>query len=228
MNRRYWLTGVGLVFFLVSGVLVIRKNVIHVADLPSAYAEGVKVRGTADAPVEIQEFSDFQCPACQRAQSVLHEMLEKYPGKIKIVFRHFPLSGHQWSSIAHQAAECSNSQGKFWEFHDLLFQEQAVWSGPQNPTQLFMKNAQILSLNLDDFAACLGDLAVRDRIMEERKIGEGLQVRSTPTFFINGERFVGHVELRDKGQQKIREILGLPPELPALDNEATSTPKDVS
>lgn len=212
MNKRYLLTGVALIFFLVSGVLVIRKSVIRVTDLPDAYASPEKLKGSPEAPVEIQEFSDFQCPACQKAQGILHELMEKYPGKIRLVYHHFPLAGHQWSSIAHQSAECAASQGKFWEFHDLLFQEQAIWSGPQDPTRLFLKNAQVLSLNLDDFAACLSDAGIQKKIMDERHAGDALEIRSTPTFFVNNERFVGGVELKTKGEARIRQILGLPQE----------------
>jgi predicted DsbA family dithiol-disulfide isomerase len=206
------LTGFFLTVFLVSGVLVVRRNFVHLGELPQAYASEPKVKGPADAPIEIQEYSDFQCPACQRAQPVLKALLEKYPGKIRVVFHHFPLAGHQWSSIAHQAAECAAVQGKFWEYHDLLFQEQAVWSGPQNPTQLFLKDAQILSLDVDAFATCLADTGIQEKIKQERQGGDRLQVRSTPTFFINKERAVGHLELKTKAEEIIHRTLKLPAE----------------
>ena len=81
-------------------------------------------KGPESAPVTIVEFSDFQCPYCAASGPVLTRLFEKYPGKIRLIFRHFPLPGHIQAMPAAEAAECARDQGKFWEMHDLLFQHQ--------------------------------------------------------------------------------------------------------
>lgn len=214
MNKRYGLTGLFLTLFLVLGMVAFRNFFLDL-DIPAAYAATAKAKGPVDAPVQIIEYSDFQCPACRYAQGILHEFEQKYGDQIRIIYRNFPLSGHQWSSVAHPCAECADAQGKFWEYHDLLFENQPKWSGPQDPMPEFLGYAQQLGLDLDAFAACLSDESVRDRIAIEKQQGIDLKVRSTPTFFINGERFVGGKELKTNGEKLIRETLHLPAEEPA-------------
>ena len=195
---------------LVSGVLLAKKSNAPV-EPPKAQSLGPRIKGPADAPVEIIEYSDFQCPACQRAQQTLHDLWGKYPGKLRMVYKHFPLSGHQWSAVAHQAAECAAEQNRFWDFHDRLFKDQALWAVPENPTAAFIRYAQELGLDLDAFGSCLSNEAVKKRIMDDKQSGLTLKVNSTPTFFVNGERVVGHVELGLKGEAVIRKALHLEP-----------------
>lgn len=212
MNKRYGLTGLFLTFFLVVGMLAF-QNIFLQLDIPNAYAETEKTKGPVDAPIQLVEYSDFQCPACRYAQNIVHEFEETYAGQIRVIYRNFPLSGHEWSAVAHPCAECAGEQGKFWEYHDMLFEHQAKWSGPKDPTPVFLGYAQQLGLNLDQFAECLADESVRDRIAIEKQQGLDLKVRSTPTFFINGERFVGGKDLKQNGEKLIRKTLNLP-ELP--------------
>jgi len=200
MNRRYLFAGAVLITVLVSGVVVARSFM-----MPSSKTESTskgeltgpseKVKGLSDAPIEIIEYSDFQCPACRTAQDVVKTLLVKYPDKVRIVYRHFPLTGHQWAVIAHQAAECANRQRLFWEYQDMLFDKQAEWSLPENPAAKFITYAKDSGLNLDQFAACLSDPSVQDVITKEKEMGKEVQVNSTPTFFVNGERAVGHIQL---------------------------------
>lgn len=211
MTKRYGMTGLFLTLILVGGMLVF-QNIFLDLDIPQAFASTAKAKGVEDAPVQIVEYSDFQCPACRFAQPVLKGFEEKYGGQLQLIYRHFPLSGHQWSGIAHPCAECAGEQGKFWEYHDLLFQEQEKWSGPQNPMPFFMEYAKSLGLDLDAFAACLTNPDIMARIGEEKQQGLDLKVRSTPTFFINGERFVGGSDLQKNGEAFIRKTLGLPAE----------------
>lgn len=210
MSKRYVLAGAVLMTVLVSGVLLAKKSNAPV-EPPKAQTLGPRIKGPADAPVEIIEYSDFQCPACQRAQQTLHDLWEKYPGKLRMVYKHFPLSGHQWSAVAHQAAECAAEQNRFWDFHDRLFKDQALWAVPENPTAAFIRYAQELGLDLDAFGNCLSNETVKKRIMDDKQSGLTLKVNSTPTFFVNGERVVGHVELGIKGEAVIRKALHLEP-----------------
>jgi len=209
MNKKYVITGVMLVGVIVGGLFWMKKNQgIPFIQAPTATDE--KSKGTADAPIRIVEYSDFQCPSCMKAQPLLNDIMKDYPGKIQLIFRHFPLSGHLWAHVAHQAAECANQEGQFWIYHDKLFEEQPNWSGPQNPTESFLRYAKELDLNVHAFANCMSDEAVTKRVIKDKKMGEKDQVRSTPTFLINGERIVGGVELRIRGIDMIRDMLGLP------------------
>lgn len=168
-----------------------------------------KVKGPDSAPVRIVSFSDFQCPACAHGVGIIEGLLEKYPGKIQYVYKHFPLRMHVWSPVAHQAAECAVAQGKFWDFYKKLFKEQATWSAAADPMVLFAEYAQTLGLDMNEFSGCMTDSDVAARIMADKKEGELLEVRSTPTFFVNGKMFAGPGELQMAGEDYIRQVLGL-------------------
>ncbi len=167
-----------------------------------------KSRGPARAPIQIIEYSDFQCPACARAQPILDRLLQDYEGKVRLTFRHFPLAGHKLAKPAHQAAECAARQGQFWAYHDRLYAEQAAWSRLEDPTETFLRYAEALGLNMDKFAVCLASDEVAADIFAEKEEGTAVKIGSTPTFFINDRRFVGSVELDQDGEAFIREVLG--------------------
>ena len=132
----------------------------------------------------------------------------EFPGKVRIIFRHFPLAGHPWSPLAHRAAECANKAGHFWDYYDRLYNEQQNWSGMANPTQTFFEYAKDYGMNLDQFAQCIVNPETTQIILKERQEGERLKITSTPTFFINGDnRFAGAVELQNKGIEFIRQVL---------------------
>lgn len=208
MKLRVILPGIVIVAALAAVVFFLKKNPAPQAGEQSS---GEKTRGPENAQVSIVEYSDFQCPACQKAQETLTKLLTDYPTQIKLIFKHFPLSMHVWAPLAHQAAECARTQGKFWEMHDQLYAKQQEWSGPAHPSENFIQMAKEAGLNIDQFAACLSNPAINENIMKDRKRGEELQVNSTPTFFIDGERLVGPVELQVKGENLIRKTLGLDP-----------------
>ena len=211
MNIRYILTGVILTAALAGGIFWVKIN--HPVAQVGQALSGEKAIGPADAKVQIAEYSDFQCPACAKSQTKLHELEKTYEGRIRVVFHHFPLTMHRWSPVAHQAAECANQSGKFWAYQDRLFTEQTVWSNTNDPTPFFIQYAKEVELDLDRFASCLSDKTVYDKVLEDRRRGDGLQINSTPTFFINGDRVLGPAELDIKGEALIRHALGLP-ELP--------------
>lgn len=193
-NGRYLLAGVLLAGFLVGIVFILR---LKQGKLPALATDFPRAKGPVEAPVQIIEYSDFQCPACQTAQSTLLELFIAYPEKIRLVFQHFPLEGHLWSPLAHRAAECAAEQNQFWSYHDQLYAEQAVWSkSPQAPIETFLHYAKEGGLGLDEFARCLGEGKVDRKLREERVAGGGLGVRSTPSFFVNGKLVIGTGALR--------------------------------
>jgi protein-disulfide isomerase len=160
-------------------------------------------KGELSAPVKITEFSDFQCPQCAKVQSTLKELLKPYEGTVAFVFRHFPLKGHKWSFLSARAAECAGAQGRFWEYHDLLFAQQAEWSASQDPHGLFVDYAGRLGLDMDRFRADLTSERWDGPILRDRQEGEARDVSSTPTFFINQRRVTGDSQLKEFGARYI-------------------------
>jgi protein-disulfide isomerase len=139
--------------------------------------------GPKDAKVTIVEFSDFQCPFCSRAADVAHKVKEKYSDKVRFVFRQFPLSFHQNAHEAAEAALAANAQGKFWEYHDKLFQNQKALDRPS-----LEKYAKETGLNVDAFKKALDDKTYAATVDAEMKLGEEVAVDGTPTMFLNGAR----------------------------------------
>lgn len=143
--------------------------------------------GGATAKVVIHEFSDFQCPFCSKAKDIVNQMKQFYGDKIKLYFRHFPLDqGHPEATPAAIASECAKDQGKFWEYHDKLFDAQKDL--PSKPYSAFAKE---LGLDSAKFDACLADPAVAARVRADFEAGQKVGVDSTPTFFVNGKKVAG-------------------------------------
>jgi len=139
--------------------------------------------GPANAKVQIVEFSDFQCPYCSRAASVVHQIKEKYGDKVRFTFRQFPLPMHPNARGASEAALAANSQGKFWEFHDRLFKNQG-----QLDRAGLEEQAKQAGLNMAAFKKSLDDHKYAPVIDADVKLGEQAQVSGTPSMFINGTR----------------------------------------
>ena len=132
------------------------------------------------------EFSDFECPFCQRHLPTLQKILTDYPQKVRLVYKQFPLSLHPNSQKAAEASECAAEQGKFWEYHDQLFQNQTVFSADN-----FKKWAGELNLNQTQFNNCLDSNKYYQKVQDDLQEGVSKGVRGTPTTFINGQSLVG-------------------------------------
>lgn len=146
-------------------------------------------QGPADAKVTLVEYADFECPACAAYQPVLKEVKETYKDDLRFVYRHFPLPMHRNAVAASLASEAAGKQGKFWEMHDLLYKKQKEWgSKTAEDRSMFEKYATELGLNLDQFKTDIMSDEVRDKVEEQKSSGEDLNVRGTPTFFLNGEQ----------------------------------------
>ena len=145
------------------------------------------VLGANDAAVTIVEFSDFQCPYCQAVVATIHQLIAQYAGKVKLIFRDFPIPGlHPLAPKAHEAARCAAEQGKFWEYHDLLFER----SPRLTPAEL-KEYARELKLSGEDFDKCFEDGKFQAAIAGDVQDGIRLGASGTPTFFINGRMIVG-------------------------------------
>jgi protein-disulfide isomerase len=147
-------------------------------------------KGPNNAPVKIYEFSDFQCPYCNKANATIQQVVKKYDGKVQLVFKAFPLNFHKEAPAAHRAALAAGKQGKFWEMHDLLFENFRAFKGA-DMTTLTAGYAQQLGLNVEQFKKDLADPAIDAQVKAEMAEGSKVGVRGTPNFFVNGTRIVG-------------------------------------
>ena len=149
--------------------------------------EGAFVKGPKDAPVTIVEFSDFQCPYCRTVVATVKDVMRQYSGRVKWVYRDFPIAGlHPQAPKAAEAARCAGEQGKFWEYHDLLFDDQA-----QATTADFKRFADQLKLDQKSFAQCLDSGKQQPAVQSDVEEGARLGITGTPSFFINGRLLVG-------------------------------------
>ncbi len=222
INFRSIIVGVIFLAILVGGIFFLKMKkaqkpveVSRGIPLPAGamiYRAPEKARGPSNAPVKLLEYSDFECPACRGVQDVVNELFKKYPGKIQLTFKHYPLQNHRWSMYAHQAAECMSVQGKFWAYHDKLYTKQQEWAVSLTPpVETFIKYAQEIGADMDRLGACLSDVAVTREIYAEKEQGTAVQVSATPTFFLGKERFVGPKEMKERAENAVRAVLGLPP-----------------
>ena len=148
-------------------------------------ASGIHVRGKAGAVVTIEEFGDFQCPPCSGMAGVLEKAEQEYGSRLRVIFHHFPLAIHAHAREASLAAEAAGKQGRFWEMHDVLYREQAVWSKAPDAPSLFQSYAGTIKLDRDRFKNDLADPEVAARIDADQKLGASRGVTSTPTLFVN-------------------------------------------
>ena len=146
--------------------------------------------GKDNAPITVIEFSDFQCPFCSRFRDQTFDQIKTNyidTGKVKFVYRDFPLSSiHPMAESGAEAAECANEQGKFWEYHDILFSKQDEWTTTGVDT--LKGYAKDLSLDTNKFNSCLDDGKYKDEVAKDFQDGVDAGVQGTPSFFINGKQ----------------------------------------
>jgi protein-disulfide isomerase len=163
----------------------ISMSAVHLDDRP--------VLGSANAPVTIVEFADFECPFCAHAFGMVETLANTtYKGQVRVVFKNFPLNGHLWALKAAEAAECARLQNPdaFWEFaRDFYTNQGSINAG--NVQKHIDGTAERLKLDGPSLKACMAGSAVMDRIKQDETDGAGLHVTSTPTFFVNGIPVVG-------------------------------------
>ncbi len=189
MQRRTQLT------FLVSGLFILIGAVLMfkfddskpagISEKTYAYSELAASDnyslGPENAALTIVEYADFQCPACAAQHSILKRFIEKYPGQVRLVYRHFPLPQHSFADSAARAAEAAGQQGRFWEMHDLLFENQDKL-GPDDIRQY----AVSLGLDATRFENDWNSETASARVSNDFAAGQRLGVNATPTLFING------------------------------------------
>jgi len=158
------------------------------SDLESQFTNPVKidagnspVHGPAAAKITIIEFSDFECPFCSRGKATMDEVQKAYPNDVKVVFKNFPLPFHKNAVPAAKAAMAANKQGKFWEMHDKLFENQKELG-----QAFYEKAAAEIGLDVAKFKADMNDPEIDKSIEADKKLGEANGIQGTPGFFVNG------------------------------------------
>jgi protein-disulfide isomerase len=161
------------------------------------------VRGPEDATLTLIEYGDFQCPYCARAHAALVELADEMQG-IRLVYRHLPLSDlHPLAELAAEAAEAAGSQGKFWDMHDVLFEQQREVMDEQDLAEL----AESLELDIGRFRADVKERRHRARVQRDLERAHHDGASGTPSFYINGVRYQGDSD-RDSLEQALSEALG--------------------
>ncbi len=169
---------------------------------------GGRSRGPKDAAVTIIEFGDYQCPSCGFYSPVVLEVLKRYPTQVRFEFHHFPLVGiHQWAMPAALAAEAAGDQGKFWEMHDLIYENQERWSRMPNPESEFLTYAGRIGLNINQFMQGMRNPDTESRVLQDVVRAREADINETPTFFVNGKKLEPRPQNADEFSRLIQDKL---------------------
>jgi protein-disulfide isomerase len=178
-------------------------------------------KGPADAPITLIEFSDYECPFCKASENVVKQVLERYPTQVKLVFKHYPLPTHPKARPAAEAALCAAEQGKFWEFHSLLFQ-----NAPQIAPEQLVGIANAAGLDTPKWQECIAAKRNSAQIDADLEVGKSAGVAGTPAFYVNGVPVSGGRTVDDFAKAIDAELarLGLPVPPPPAKPAAAQTP----
>lgn len=171
-----------LAFFAYAVIISKQKHAAPVVISSSGW-----VTGNPKGKVTVTEFGDFQCPACGAFEPIFQQVIKDYGKKAKIVFKQFPLkSVHPNAMAAAIASEAAGKQGKFWQYHDILYAHQDEWAPLADPTQKFLSYAKSLKLDTEQFSKDVTDNKISAKIDADENEGIQIGVNSTPTIYING------------------------------------------
>lgn len=195
MNKSYLWWGLGAVVII---GLLFSGRFLNPAPTPATSDEAQSIlalvaddhiKGNPDAKVTLVEYLDFECEACGAFYPVIKQLGTDFPNDLKIVTRYFPLPGHKNSMTAAVAVEAASRQGKYWEMHDILFENQDKWGNKQMPTpQVFEEYAETIGLDMEKFKADVADPTTAARVQRDFDASEKLGNDSTPSLFVNGEK----------------------------------------
>ncbi|HEV8134314.1 MAG TPA: thioredoxin domain-containing protein [Pyrinomonadaceae bacterium] len=171
-----------------------------------AGAEPPHILGPNSAPAKLEEFGDFECPPCGALHPILVQMHKEFGDKLQITFREFPLApAHQHAIAAASAAEAAGLQGKFWEMHDLLYENQKAWHEAFDVRPIFEGFAKQIGLDMNRYQNDLNSDQVAERILNDGKRGHSMGVKGTPTVFLNGRE----VPFESLPSDKLRVLINL-------------------
>jgi len=184
-----------LILVFIAGILLF-KSVLFRGDGSEGGLSGRRVKGPLNAPVKIVVYTDFQCPACSKANQAVEGLLEKYKGKVSLEHRHYPLKMHVNALKASIFAECASIQGKFWSMHDVLFKSQTSWEKMPDPVPYLTDLSVGLGLDRKALDQCVADGESEKRVLADKENGDKLGVQATPTFIIDGKFSIGAKNLQ--------------------------------
>jgi protein-disulfide isomerase len=187
------------------------------------------VKGNSEASVTVVEYGDFQCPACRFYAPLVAQLNQDLGDRVRIVFRHFPLTSiHGNAVVSARAAEAAGLQGKFWEMHDILYDQQPNWANVRDPRSLFIAYGEQIGLDPEKFQADLNSRVVADAVTQDLNSATALRLRGTPSFLIN-DRLIENPVSYDEFRTTVETALGPIPqaapgaETSSLDESAEST-----
>ena len=216
--------------FVVVAVVLIGASVVYSQYASNKANEGVviepHIKGNPDASVDLVEHSDFQCPACGQFYPVVKEVMDLYGDQIRFEYKHFPLvSIHPYAVPAAKAAEAAGQQGKFFEMHDMLFENQSTWSKASNPQAYFVQYAEEIGLDIALFKKHVGASSIDKRIEDDFNEARTLGLTGTPSFFLNGEKM--EIDSFSGSIENIEAALGITSNTPTS-TQSTETSPDVT
>jgi protein-disulfide isomerase len=203
MKRFYAiLIGVAVVGLGVLGVLLSRPKTVSIpanVTIQAADTAGFRgyLKGPADAPVEITEYADFQCPFCQTFATLQMPTIEERlikTGRLRWRYRDFPLQQHPFARLAAHSAACADEQGKYWQQHEKIYEGQSDWAAARDAGPLFRRYAQQSGLDLERYDACMRSGKFAGRIQASLNEGQQLGVASTPTLLVGGRLYQGRFD----------------------------------
>ena len=200
MSKKTWIIFGIIVVGFIGGMLVFSESnkinldgidlgkIIPASDQNGNTQEHVK--GSADSKVVLVEYGDYQCAGCASVYKRINSIAEDYKNELAVVFRNYTIDGHQNALSAAAAAESANLQGKFWEMHNLIYDNQTEWSnaGVTERNDLYLSYAKQLGLDETKFTEGMKDTSVRKKIEFDKSVAKAAGLDSTPYFILNGEK----------------------------------------
>lgn len=209
MGMKKWIVpalfGIAVVALIILGIRAAGSNnndakpetsptAITLSDSDKAGLKEGQITGQTNSPkVVVTEFGDFQCPACKQYEPTVEKIRSDYKDQVQLVFKHFPLypTPHKNAQVSAYASEAAANQGKFWEMHDKLYDKQDDWAELGNPKDKFIGYAGDIGLDVDRFKRDYDSEAGKANINRDKDLGTKLQLKGTPSFFINGTLYEG-------------------------------------
>ena len=191
--RPFLIIAIVLAIAVVGGALFLRsaqdKNSSTVLPVSSPSSSSASPTLSGDAVVKLEEFGDYQCPPCGALHPTLKKLKQEFGANLNFVFRNLPLSQiHKNALVAAQAAEAARMQDHFWEMHDLLYENQDLWTEDVNPKTIFLKFAADLGLDTSRFARDMDGKQVQQRIEADQEAAGELGIIGTPTILLEGRQ----------------------------------------
>ncbi len=192
----------------------------------SGIKEGKHLPPVDNSSVTLVEFGDFQCPACSAYYPLVKKVMEEFNGKINFVFRNYPLPSHKNATPAHQAAEAAGIQGKFWEMHDAIYENQEEWSASTKVEDTFETYAKDSGLDVKKYKTDVKSEEVKNRINKDLADGNLAGITGTPTFFLNGQK-IGNPQSYEAFKKLIEDALAKNPITASSDTKAFHAHYDI-